>query len=384
MPADAICVAMFTQWSTPCGIADYTRLLAAALRRQPEIDRISIVEPPDGSTTSTHWAAVRRYRKLRHEYRLRGAQTLGCAADLTHVQHQYFFFGGVAAHKNHVTAFYESARKPIVLTVHEIARPPVDAGRVVNRAIEVVNRANFVHPTLARLIVHTRDDFDRLVEMGVEASKIDHIVHGVPPSMLLPDATLARAHFGLSNRRVITIFGYLARKKGHHVALEALKYLPEDVVLFLAGGKHPDDHTSYVANLEGAIDAAGLKDRVLITGYLPREDVPTALAATNVALAPYLQSSGSGSLSQFFAAGRAVVASDIGPHREIAEDQPSCLTLFPSGNAMQLAAAIDELLNDESVRIALERRTRDYATRHSYDDSARKTVATYKLAMQHI
>ncbi len=381
MPTEAICVAMFSPWSTPCGIADYTRLLSAALRKQPEIDRISIVEPPDGSTTSTHWAAVRRYRKLRHEYRLRGAQTLGCAADLTHVQHQYFFFGGVAAHKNHVTAFYESARKPIVVTVHEIARPPIDAGRVVHRAIEVVNRANFLHAAVSRLIVHTQDDFDRLVDLGVDRRKIDKIVHGVPPAMLLPDSKLARAHFGLSNRRVITIFGYLARKKGHHVALEALKYLPEDVVLLLAGGKHPDDHTSYVGTIEASIEAMDLKDRVLITGYLPREDVPTALAATHVALAPYLQTSGSGSLSQFFSAGRAVIASDIGPHREIAQDQPSCLTLFPSGDSTQLAAAIEELLKDDSVRLSLERRSRDYASRHSYDDVARKTVETYKLAI---
>jgi len=100
-----------------------------------------------------------------------------------------------------------------------------------------------------------------------------------------------------------------------------------------------------------------------------------------VALAPYTQSSGSGSLANLLAYGRAIVASDIPPHRALVRDFPDCLALFPSGQPEALAAQALTLLTDATQRAALQAAALAYAERHSYRAMARETAAIYQQAL---
>jgi glycosyltransferase involved in cell wall biosynthesis len=268
------------------------------------------------------------------------------------------------------------------MTIHEIAQPQPGAPLLARAAIARTNRANFLHPHIHAYIVHTGADRDTLAALGAPPERIHVLTHGVPRPAAMPGAAAAKRALGLEQRRVLTLFGFLSMKKGHDIALEALSLLPDDVALLLAGDRHPDDHTDYVDRLRDSIDALGLEDRVRITGYLPEEQIPTVMAATDVALAPYLQSSGSGSLANLLAYGRAVVASDIPPHREIAADAPACLALFPGGDADALARQVQELLADSRVRAALQNRALAYADRHSYAEMARETLVIYRSVLQ--
>ena len=51
------------------------------------------------------WHEERRYAAL-------GAQMNLEDTEIAHVQHQYFFFGGVAPHKNHARAFLTLSMSP--------------------------------------------------------------------------------------------------------------------------------------------------------------------------------------------------------------------------------------------------------------------------------
>jgi glycosyltransferase involved in cell wall biosynthesis len=106
------------------------------------------------------------------------------------------------------------------------------------------------------------------------------------------------------------------------------------------------------------------------------------MAATDVAIAPFLQSSGSGSLANLLAYGRPIVASGIPPHQEIVRESPACLDLFRSGDADALAAHILALLEDTDRRAALQAAALAYADRHSYVNMARETVAVYRQACE--
>src|SRR5262249_32917961 len=161
---------------------------------------------------------------------------------------------------------------------------------------------------------HTQRDRERLMALGATAERIEVISVGVPTADPMPDSKLAKREFGLEGRRVVTLFGFLSAKKGHRLAIDTLKQLPDDVTLLFAGDRHPDDRTEYVPNLQAYLAAEGLAERVRMTGYLPDEVIPIVMAATDVAVAPFVQSSGSASLAHLFAYGRAIVASDIAPH----------------------------------------------------------------------
>ncbi|MBM3494020.1 MAG: glycosyltransferase, partial [Armatimonadetes bacterium] len=282
-PAPAACarlrVAMVSSLAERCGVADYTRYLVAELDQRLEIAWLT---DPDGFAPAMN------------------------EADIVHVQHQYFLFGGVAPWKSTFRRFADRVTAPLVMTVHEFVAPQGSPPRRL--AVAASNRLHFLHPAIRAYIVHTNVDRQKLIEAGVPAQRVHVVRHGVPPAPMLPNRVSARAALGFSQHFVMTIFGFLSQRKGHSLAVDALAHLPGNVRLVLAGGKHPDDRTRYVEELREHIVQAGAEDRVIITGYLSPEDAAATMSATDLVLAPFIEGSGSGSLAYAFACGRPVLA----------------------------------------------------------------------------
>lgn len=345
-------IAMIAPGKEQCGIADYTTYLLAALRHWVEV---SIVTDAAGFAPKMN------------------------AVDLVHIQHQYFLFGGVAPWKSRFGQLADRLRVPAVMTVHEFVEPK--GSPAFRLAIQVTNRLHFHHPAVRRLIVHTETDRQRMIESGLEAERIVVVRHGVPPAPPLPPREEARQSLGVEGRFVVTLFGFLSRRKGHLLALEALKQLPSSVLLLFAGGKHPDDRTTYVEKLTRFNEVGGFANRARITGYLPPEQVAVVMSATDLVIAPFTQSSGSGSLALAFACGKPILASDIGPHREINQISPHALTLFAAGDATALANAILELQESTARLAMMAEGARRYAAMHSYVHMAAKTVEVYRSVL---
>ncbi|MCW3054049.1 MAG: hypothetical protein JWN14_3219 [Chthonomonadales bacterium] len=373
-----IAVSMLAPTRERCGIADYSRLLVGALESLPEISAVTVVSTPEGAARRGSLSALRNFLSDEQRYHALGEQLN--SADVAHIQHQYFFFGGVAPHKNHFAAVLKAVRVPIVLQVHEIA----DGGSIgwKRTLIEQTNRRNFVHPAIRQIIVHTQADAERLRGIGVAGSQLTVLPLAVPPAVPFEDRDAARETLGLAGKRVLLMFGFLSVKKGHLLALETLKLLPDDVVLLLAGEQHPDDASDYVLRLKEAIALHGLEKRVQVTGYLPAEQVPRVMAAADLALAPFLESSGSASLTHLLAYGLPVLASDISPHRDLLAENPDSLALFPSGDVAAMGQQIETLLGDVSRRSSLQEGAARFCKAHSFDHIARETLKIYRRALE--
>jgi glycosyltransferase involved in cell wall biosynthesis len=371
---------MFAPWHARCGIRDYTAHLIQALDDLPEIGCTRIVAAPPDAARHGLRDAVAHYAADRARFRELG-RAMNTAAEVAHVQHQYFLFGGVSPAKSHVRTFLNELTVPAVMTVHEIAEPP--DGFVNHAAVAAANRINFLHPAIKALIVHTEADRERLIGIGAREPHVHVIRHPVPRALPTPEHDLARTAFETrhpetAGRKIVTLFGFLSAKKGHAVALSALARMDPDTVLVFGGGPHPDDHTDYTPELHAIADRLGIQGRVIFTGYLTEERVAELMAITDVAIAPFLRSSGSGSLANLLAYGRPIVASDIAPHRELLASAPSLFTLAPAGDAQGLADAVAALLGDTARRQELRRAALAYAERHSYREMARETVAVYE------
>lgn len=340
-------VDMISPTRSDCGVADYTRYLTAELNKLADV---RVMEPSQYDPASD--------------------------ADIVHIQHQYFVFGGVAPWKNRFKQFADRLSVPAVMTVHEFVSP---AGSLpVRTVIKASNRAQFSHPAIERLIVHTNADRDRMIEAGFAADRTVLIRHGVPRPPEMPGKDDAKHALGLEGRFVVTIFGYISQRKGHLMAVQALSRLDHNVMLLIAGGRHFDDASSYTSDVEKAIDRLGLGERVNITGYLAENEVAKVMASTDLVLAPFLTSSGSGSLALAMGCGKAIVASDIHPHIEISDEARGVLSFFKSGDAVDLADTIQAIRNSPDTHRKLEEASKAYAEEHSYSRAAEATLDLYR------
>ncbi|MEK7543915.1 MAG: glycosyltransferase [Patescibacteria group bacterium] len=144
-----------------------------------------------------------------------------------------------------------------------------------------------------RMIVFDDVFRQRLIPYG-SYKKIGVIPHGVEPSQRT-SRTNARKTLGLANEFVILCFGYLAWYKGTDWIMEYIASLkkrsfPRPVRLIIAGGPNPQriDLPYYQRYVETLHEIAGKSQgRVVITGYVPEEQMADYFAAADIAILPY-------------------------------------------------------------------------------------------------
>jgi glycosyltransferase involved in cell wall biosynthesis len=177
--------------------------------------------------------------------------------------------------------------------------------------------------------VIANSDFTRdhlVAQHHVDPAKVTAIPRGVDIARFDPaavsaerKAALAKA-WGLEDgdkRLRILLAGRLTRWKGQTLAIDAVAELKargvDDVLLILAGDNQ--GRAGYQAELEGAIAAHGLGDRVRIVGHCA--DMPAAYALCGIAIAPSLTPEAFGRTAvEPQAMGVPVIASDHGATRE--------------------------------------------------------------------
>lgn len=191
-----------------------------------------------------------------------------------------------------------------------------------------------------------------------------------------------RARWGWQDKHILGIFGYITPAKGHRLAVAALAQLPKDVVLLVAGGVRRSRDQVVLDDLQRDIAAAGLQDRVRITGFVEEGDVPAHIAACDLLLYPATHADSSYSLVTGLAYGCApVVASDVYGHREVAERKAG-IALFPSGDAAALARCSEELLGSPERRVALLAEAAAYAADNTWSAVAERTRQVYLQAQK--
>ena len=350
----ALRIAFATTWNDQCGIAVYSRSLVAHLEKHAQVEIITLDRESRLFRQIGTLALTAPLDQL--------AERLN-TGDVIHIQHQYPFFGGMALHRNWFRRLLRKLRKPVVVTIHELDFGIGDPWPI-NMYKPWFNGHLFGGPEIDRIIVHIREHRDLLVNLGIEPEDIKIVPEGVPH---VPEVAIspeeAKSELGLTGKRIVTVFGFVVRRKGYEVALQALCELPDDVVLLIAGGCHPDDRTGFFEELESRSS-----ERVIVTGYLPDDRIPVVMAATDVIAAPFTEMSNSGSVMRSIAYGKPIVASDLPATREINERLP-CLILTRAGDPQDLAAAIRGLLDDPRNAVeAVQAYAREFTVARSADE----------------
>ena len=210
----------------------------------------------------------------------------------------------------------------------------------------------------------------------VPAERVIALPGGVDAARFHPKADGAAFRRALGAAAGLPVVGLVSGyrvMKGHVTAIDAAGRLA-------AGGRR--FHMVFLgegameAAIRGAIAAAGLEDRISLSGFA--EDLPGAMAALDIALYPPLESDGmSRVLFEYLATGRAVVASRVGVVPEVLADGESAL-LVPAGEPAPLAQAVGRLLADGALRAKLGSTAAELArARFSGGCVARRLVELY-------
>lgn len=301
------------------GLRRYGALLAAEARRRPDL---WVSEADVGDRQPSAGELRRAAGELRQ-------------AEVIHVQWKLADWGPRSGGLPRLEVLRRAVHVPLVVTMHDVF-PPV--GRVARRLSPEALGLRRLGGTAAQLVVHSEDERGRLAGF-VPAARVTVVPHFVEVRASLPDRATARLSLGLADHRVVTLLGYITKRRGHRLVIDALLDLPADVVaLFVGSVIEGRDHVA--RELQEHARAVGLADRVRFLGYLPEDALERVLAATDVALCPFRFMSASGALATWISTGRPIVASDLPPIRELDMLAPGALRRFAPYEPPPLAAAI--------------------------------------------
>ena len=234
------------------------------------------------------------------------------------------------------------------------------------------------------VVVVSQPMADELTARGIRAEKILVNPNGVEPDMYSPevDGSAIRQKYGFGDAIVLGFIGTFGPWHGAEVLAEAFARLVTELpayrdrvrLLMIGDGvKMPE--------VQRAIAAPHVRERVVLTGIVPQSEGPRHLAACDVLVSPHVPNAdgtpffGSPTkLFEYMAMGKGIVASDLDQVGEILEHGRAAQMTVP-GSVPSLVDGLRMLIDHPARRTALGAEARRLAVaRHSWRSHTRRIV----------
>lgn len=272
--------------------------------------------------------------------------------DVVNLQHEFGLYGGEAG--SHILYLLENLKKPVVTTLHTVLEQPNEDQ---HKVIQEINRYS------SYIVVQSERAVRMLKEIyGVPAEKIVFIPHGAHDVPFL-DTTYYKDKFQLTEKKVLLTFGLLGPGKGLEDVINALAEVVKtnpDTAYIILGATHPHVRKqygeSYRNSLENLVRKNGLENNVIfINRFVDTSELLEFLLMSDIYISPYhnMQQIVSGTLTYALASGKAIISTPYWHAEEILREGKG--VLYPAQDVNALAAAITDLLNDESKRNKMRR-----------------------------
>lgn len=228
---------------------------------------------------------------------------------------------------------------------------------------------------------------DELQERGIDRAKITIAANAVDPDQFAPlprDENYAEERSIRTDVPIIGYAGSFVAYEGLDTLLEASSLLEQRNVahqVVLAGSGDAE------VALKAKQDQLGL-DSVAFIGRLPMSDMPRLISTFDIMALPRTSSRVTELVSplkplEAFASAKAVVFSDVAPHRDLAGDMEQRGLLFPAGDAQALADRLEVLVGDRGVRHGLGRAARRWVREErSWHQLGRTVSHVYEVATE--
>ena len=270
-----------------------------------------------------------------------------------------------------------AAACPTVLTIHDLAflRYPRLFPRFKQRYLQLFTRMSARNANAVMTVsASTRDD---VVEMfGVPRDRVHVVYHAADADFCLrsqDECNTFRASKGLTTRYILYV-GTLEPRKNVDVLIRAFgKVLREEGLqhkLVLIGGKG-----WMTQAIQQAIEDAGIGDRVLMPGYVAREELPLWYSSADLFVYPSTYEGFGYPALEAMASGTPVIASNTSSLPEVVGDAGM---LVAPREVSRLATAMAGILTDSELADKLRSRGLKQAIKFNWVDSVHTCLDIYQ------
>jgi len=360
-----------------CGIATFTRDLALALERTGIVSRnLFVAVEEDGVHREYEFQPIAVvWQNNESSYHEAATVVNRSGADLIHLEHEYGIYGGDWG--EHVLRFAEALQKPIVVTLHTVMRNPSE------RAAEVLEELASLAGAVVVIVPPARDLLFNIYH--VPKAKVRVIPHGSPESRTGQNKA-AKVVLGLQGRIVITTLGLINPGKGLEYGIKAIHHLATkypDILYLIVGQTHPvvrkHHGEQYRESLKALTRSLSLEANVkFVDRYLSEAEKELHLRATDIYLAPYIgrDQVSSGTITEALAFGKPVVSTPSTFAQAALSDERGLLCEFDDPESM--AERIQEILNNPSLRLKLEKKALNFSRKITWSEVAKAYGRTYR------
>jgi glycosyltransferase involved in cell wall biosynthesis len=363
----------------------------ALVTRGREVDVFALRRASDGPTGELNGVRVERLDVQRHQgagipvYLVEYLRFLALAALAATRAHRRRRYGLVQVHTLPDFLVFAAVPLrlvgvPVLLDLHEAmpeffrSRFPKASSRVAYTLLRWQERASI---RFADAVVTVNESLAaRLREIGVPAPKVSVVLNSPDLQMFDPAGHGTRPFMAEGTLRLVYA-GAITPTYELEVCLRALARLRElrpmlVVRLDLYGRGDQEGELGEMAV------ALGVADRARLHGRIPLEDVPAAIAAADIGIAPtrrdaFTDMSLSTKIFEYAAMGKPVVASRLASLTRYFPE--GTVATYEPGDPEALAAAILELVDDPGERDRRIERTRECVEGLSWDLEAERYAA---------
>jgi len=266
-------------------------------------------------------------------------------------------------------------KKPLILDVHDIAASQATLFQLYKK------NENFCYNACDGLVVCS----DEAKEYANEITKKE--IHVVPngvnfksyANVKKEETQKLRKDLGLEDSLVIGFSGSLTKQNGLEYLIRAMPYVLKevnDVKLLIVGGGAEEQR------LRSMVKELGIESKVVFTGGVSYEKVPTYLSVMDICTAPFprgneFKTNFPLKLVEYMACGKPIVVTEGPVLRRIVTSSKSGIVV-DSEDEVSLANGITRLLSSDSLRKQLGEKGRHYAAGFDWDILADKMYSFIK------
>lgn len=279
-------------------------------------------------------------------------------------RHAYFMFMGVLLGK--------WLKRPVILEVNELAGLTRVRGLVMERLARKID--SWVFSRVSHILCVSRVLADETKQRGARSETVHVLPNAIDPNRFRssrPEQSV-RSRLGLADSIVIGHVGLFYRWDRLDVLIQVVRTLrdrhPEIKVLLVGDGPEME-------NLRQTAFRLGMEREVIFPGPVPRDAVPAYIDAMDICVLPDSNAFGSPiALFEFMAMGKACVVPDLGPMRDVIDENVTGI-MFPHADYGALGTALLRFVEDSALRIQIGARAKDAVfSRHTWASNARFVV----------
>jgi len=226
-------------------------------------------------------------------------------------------------------------KKPKILHLHGIRVDFIERYHIYRIMFKYV--ANYY-------IAITKEMKDDLIKLGICQSRIIYLPNAINTKLFHPD-------INKKEDNLILYLGRITPVKGLHILLNSLRYLKNSVRLVIIGPANDLKYREIIMKLIEKENRRG-KNQVKYLGVLPLKEAITFYQRATVFILPSYWEAFPVTILEALSCETPVIATPVGGISEIIENYETGI-LVPPGNPIQLAEAIDYLLENEDVRLKM-------------------------------